>query len=179
MRVILCSMRPHVHARGRHAFRDPEDLQADGAALPAGSEALVYISGAAEIGAVLGLMTRSTATARRLLADRDPSRDVSRHVHMALNPDDFPGVPGGASGAVGAPPVAGRVHRLGTRRDARAATGRVIACRRGRNGVSNRRKGRTQPNTGLIGPGPIQALPHKKANMSTPHLPQATMAMPE
>lgn len=62
--------------------------------LPA-PEALVYLSGAAEIAGGLGLMSRST---RRLAGYWLMATLVAvfpANVHMALHPEDFPEVPGG------------------------------------------------------------------------------------
>jgi uncharacterized membrane protein len=59
---------------------------------------LVYLSGVAEIAGGLGLMTRS----RRQLAGwwliATLIAVFPANVHMALNPDDFPEIPGGSAG---------------------------------------------------------------------------------
>lgn len=65
--------------------------------LPA-PEALVYISGAAEMVGGLGLMTRSRRRLAGFWLIATLVAVFPANVHMALNPDDFPGVPGGASG---------------------------------------------------------------------------------
>jgi uncharacterized membrane protein len=58
--------------------------------------AVVYISGVAEMAGGVGLMTRSK---RRLAGGWLIATLIAvfpANIHMALNPDDFPGIPGGS-----------------------------------------------------------------------------------
>jgi uncharacterized membrane protein len=66
--------------------------------LPA-PEALVYVSGVAEMAGGLGLMTRSKRRLAGYWLIATLLAVFPANVHMALHPDDFPKVPGG-SGAL-------------------------------------------------------------------------------
>jgi uncharacterized membrane protein len=66
--------------------------------LPA-SEALVYISGVAEMAGGAGLMTRSKRRLAGWWLIATLIAVFPANIHMALNPDDFPEIPGG-SGAL-------------------------------------------------------------------------------
>ncbi|HUA03775.1 MAG TPA: DoxX family membrane protein [Solirubrobacteraceae bacterium] len=64
--------------------------------LPA-PEALVYLSGAAEIAGGLGLMTRSKRRLAGWWLITTLIAVFPANVHMALNPDEFPEIPGGST----------------------------------------------------------------------------------
>ena len=64
--------------------------------LPA-PDALVYISGAAEIAGGLGLMTRSKRRPAGCWLIVTLIAVFPANVYMALNPDDFPEIPGGSA----------------------------------------------------------------------------------
>ena len=63
--------------------------------LPA-PEAVVYISGAAEIASGLGLMTRSKRRLAGWWLIATLIAVFPANVYMARNPDDFPEIPGGS-----------------------------------------------------------------------------------
>jgi uncharacterized membrane protein len=64
--------------------------------LPA-PEALVYASGAAQIAGGAGLMTNSTRGAAGWWLIATLIAMFPANVHMAMNPDEYPGFPGGAT----------------------------------------------------------------------------------
>jgi uncharacterized membrane protein len=64
--------------------------------LPA-PQALVYASGAAQIAGGAGLMTDSTRRAAGWWLIATLIAMFPANVHMAINPDQFPGFPGGAT----------------------------------------------------------------------------------
>jgi uncharacterized membrane protein len=64
--------------------------------LPA-PEALVYASGAAQIAGGVGLMTDSTRRPAGWWLIATLIAMFPANVHMAMNPDEYPGFPGGAA----------------------------------------------------------------------------------
>ena len=72
--------------------------------LPAHRE-LVYLSGVAEAGAAAGTLHPRTRRPAGLLLIATLLAIFPANVHMALNPDEFPKVPGGAAGLYARLPV--------------------------------------------------------------------------